>query len=53
MNLTYLFDQLDDKMYITNQHRLVNKLYKGIGNNPIYKFDKVFYNTQSLAVYFI
>jgi len=28
MNLTYLFDQLDDKMYITNQHKLVNKLYK-------------------------
>lgn len=28
MNLNYLFDELDDKMYITNQHRLVNRLYK-------------------------
>jgi protein O-GlcNAc transferase len=50
MNLNYLFDQLEDKMYITNQHRLVNKLYKGIGNNPIYKFDKVFYNTQKINI---
>jgi predicted O-linked N-acetylglucosamine transferase (SPINDLY family) len=32
MNLTYLFDQLQDKQYILNQHKLVNKLYsKGNG----------------------
>jgi protein O-GlcNAc transferase len=28
MNLCYLFDQLNDPMYITEQHKLVNKLYK-------------------------
>ena len=38
MNLNYLFDQLEDKMYITNQHKLVNKLYKK--GNGMYKFDK-------------
>lgn len=50
MNLNYLFDQLEDKMYITNQHRLVNKLYKGVGDNPIYKFDKDFYNTPKINI---
>jgi predicted O-linked N-acetylglucosamine transferase (SPINDLY family) len=50
MNLNYLFDQLEDKMYITNQHRLVNKLYKGVGDNPIYKFDKDFYNTSKINI---
>jgi predicted O-linked N-acetylglucosamine transferase (SPINDLY family) len=28
MNLNYLFDDLPDKKYITQQHKLVNKLYK-------------------------
>ena len=28
MNLNYIFDDLPDKMYITNQHKLINKLYK-------------------------
>jgi len=28
MNLNYLFDQLDDKMYILQQHKLINKLLK-------------------------
>jgi predicted O-linked N-acetylglucosamine transferase (SPINDLY family) len=28
MNLSYVFDEFSDKMYITNQHKLVNKLYK-------------------------
>ena len=50
MNLNYLFDQLEDKMYITNQHRLVNKLYKGVGNNPIYKFGGDFYNTEKINI---
>jgi protein O-GlcNAc transferase len=40
MNLTYLFDQLDDKMYITNQHKLVNKLYKK--NDTGYNFTNHF-----------
>jgi predicted O-linked N-acetylglucosamine transferase (SPINDLY family) len=45
MNLNYVFDDLEDKMYITNQHKLVNKLYtKG---NGMYKFDKSFYSGNS------
>lgn len=28
MNLCYLFDELDDKMYITRQHKIINKLYQ-------------------------
>ena len=35
MNLNYLFDRFDDKMYITNQHKLVNKLY----SSGDFKFD--------------
>lgn len=27
MNLSYLFDQFDDKMYILRQHQLINKIY--------------------------
>ena len=43
MNLSYLFDQFEDKMYIYNQHKLVNKLYKK--NSLKYTFDKSFYGT--------
>lgn len=28
MNLNYLFDKFSDPMYITDQHKLINKLYK-------------------------
>lgn len=42
MNLVYIFDQLDDKMYITNQHKLINKLY---AKNPKpYIFDENYFN---------
>jgi len=41
MNLSYLFDQFDDKMYILNQHKLVNKIYQK--GNGMYKFDKSFF----------
>lgn len=44
MNLSYVFDQLEDKMYITNQHKQINKLYAK-NPNP-YKFDKNFFNLQ-------
>lgn len=37
MNLNYLFDQLEDKMYISNQHRIINKLYKDLKKDPNYK----------------
>jgi protein O-GlcNAc transferase len=48
MNLSYLFDQLEDKMYIYNQHKLVNKLYKK--GNGIYKFNKDFFTTGKINV---
>ncbi len=48
MNLTYLFDELEDKMYITNQHKLVNKLYeKGNGK---YVFTKEFYKNDKINI---
>jgi predicted O-linked N-acetylglucosamine transferase (SPINDLY family) len=48
MNLTYLFNELEDKMYITNQHKLVNKLYeKGNGR---FVFSKDFYKTDKINI---
>ncbi len=41
MNLSYLFDELQEKIYITDQHKLVNKLYKKGGG--IYKFNEAFF----------
>jgi predicted O-linked N-acetylglucosamine transferase (SPINDLY family) len=32
MNLTYIFDQLEDKMYITEQHKLIDKLFQPLRN---------------------
>jgi predicted O-linked N-acetylglucosamine transferase (SPINDLY family) len=44
MNLTYVFDQLEDKMYITEQHKKINKLY---AKNPKpYKFDSNYFRTS-------
>lgn len=44
MNLTFVFDQLEDKMYITNQHKHINKLY---AKNPKpYKFDSNYFKTS-------
>lgn len=38
MNLSYIFDELEDKKYIYQQHRLVNKIYaKG---NGMFQFDE-------------
>lgn len=48
MNLSYLFDQLDDKMYITNQHKLVNKLYKK--GNGKYVFDQSFFSCEKINI---
>lgn len=48
MNMNYLFDQLEDKMYILNQHKLVNKLYqKGDG---MFKFTKEFFQTEKINI---
>lgn len=48
MNLSYLFDQLDDKMYILNQHKLVNKLYKK--GNGRFRFDSSFFRTPKINI---
>lgn len=48
MNLSYLFDQFEDKMYIYNQHKLVNKLYKK--NTLKYTFDGSFYKTSKINI---
>ena len=48
MNLSYLFDQLEDKKYILNQHKLVNKLFKK--GNGLYKFDKSFFDTDKINI---
>jgi predicted O-linked N-acetylglucosamine transferase (SPINDLY family) len=49
MNLNYLFDDLEDKMYLYKQHLLTNKLYnKNNGGN--YIFDKNFYNTPKINI---
>jgi predicted O-linked N-acetylglucosamine transferase (SPINDLY family) len=49
MNLSYLFDQLEDKRYIYNQHKLVNRLYK-VDQNLNFKFDKSFFNTKKINI---
>lgn len=48
MNLSYLFDELQDKMYILNQHKLVNKLYTKANN--MFKFDHSFFNTDKINI---
>jgi predicted O-linked N-acetylglucosamine transferase (SPINDLY family) len=50
MNLCYIFDQLpdDNKMYIKDQHVLINKLY---AKNPKpYTFDKKYFNSSKINV---
>lgn len=44
MNLSYLFDELQEKIYIADQHKLVNKLYKKCGG--IYKFNEDFFKNE-------
>jgi protein O-GlcNAc transferase len=45
MNLCYIFDELpdDNKMYITNQHKMINKLL--VKNLKPYIFDKNYFKT--------
>jgi predicted O-linked N-acetylglucosamine transferase (SPINDLY family) len=48
MNLSYCFDSLEDKMYILDQHKLVNKLFKkGTGK---YKFSKDYFATTKIKI---
>lgn len=46
MNLSYLWDELDDKMYILNQHKLVNKLYK----KGCHTFNASFYECEKINI---
>lgn len=48
MNLSYVFDKLEDKMYILNQHKLVNKLFKKNANPFV--FDKNYYKTEKINI---
>lgn len=48
MNLSYIFDELQDKMYIFNQHKLVNKIYEK--GNGMFKFDKSFFNSEKINI---
>lgn len=47
MNLSYVFDELTDKYYITKQHKLINKLIQK-GNK--YKFDKDLFNKKKINI---
>lgn len=50
MNLIYIFDQLKDKMYITEQHKIINKLYLPLKSDKNYTkfiFDKNWWNKDT------
>lgn len=48
MNLSYIFDELEDKKYIYQQHRLVNKIYtKGNGR---FKFNEKYYEGGKIKI---
>lgn len=48
MNLNYIFNELEDKMYITQQHKLINKLYlKAIKK---YTFNKKYFSTDKINI---
>jgi predicted O-linked N-acetylglucosamine transferase (SPINDLY family) len=51
MNLCYIFDQLEDPMYITNQHKLINKLYAElkIGHIP-FKWNKEYFKSSKINI---
>lgn len=47
MNLNYIFDEFSDKMYITDQHKLINKI---IPNTSTYNFDKYKINLGKINI---
>lgn len=47
MNLTYCFDQLEDREYILQQHKLINKL---IPKGNKYKFTKQYFQTEKIRI---
>lgn len=48
LNMNYLFNQLEHKMFITNQHKLINKLFKPPSKK--YSFNKAFFDTQKINI---
>jgi len=48
MNLSYIFDCLEDKMYIAKEHKKVNRLYKKC--NGMYKFDDKYYRRAKINI---
>lgn len=48
MNLSYLFDDLQDKMYITEQHKKINKLYNK--TKAVYRFDRKYFECDKINI---
>lgn len=48
MNLSYFFDEFEDKMYIYNQHKMINKIYTKNKNPFIFKED--FYSGSKINI---
>jgi predicted O-linked N-acetylglucosamine transferase (SPINDLY family) len=52
MNLSYLFDQFEDKSYILEQHKLINKLFNR-KNDSSYIFDKAYFSQPKINIGFV
>lgn len=48
MNLSYCFDELKDKMYIYEQHKLVNKIFKKSSNKFV--FNSNYFKTPKIKI---
>lgn len=48
MNLNYIFDNIDDKMYVLNQHKLINKLLDV--DSKEYSFDKQYWASPKINI---
>lgn len=50
MNLCYVFNQLDDKFYISNQHKHINKLFINNKKDVSFAFPPSFWNTPKINI---
>lgn len=53
MNLIYLSDQFEDEMYITKQHKIINKLYAPLKKDSKYKkytWDKKWFSDKKINI---
>ena len=53
MNLIYMSDQLEDEMYITEQHKIINKLYAPLKKDSRYKkytWDKKWFSDKKINI---